>query len=93
MQDFKTTVLRDARRIVGSPEDYIDDPAQFAAAWAAMKAGRGQGFDPARLQPRHLVDRPEPAPEPTEQILARAGQKARAVIEAKCLPVRRRHVA
>ncbi|MDE4191259.1 MULTISPECIES: hypothetical protein [Rhodobacterales] len=93
MQDFKNTVLRDARRIVGSPADYIDDPDQFAAAWAAMKAGRGQGFDPARLHPQHLVDRPGPAPEPTEQILARAGQKARAVIEAKSLPIRRRHVA
>ncbi|MEX5599225.1 hypothetical protein [Pseudophaeobacter sp. C1-32P7] len=93
MQDFKKTVLRDARHVVGSPADYIDDPTQFTAAWAAMKAGRGQGFDPARLHSQHLVDRPGPAPEPTEQILARAGQKVRAVIEAKSLPIRRRHVA
>ncbi|WP_245513811.1 hypothetical protein [Antarcticimicrobium luteum] len=76
---------------MGSPEDFVDDPAQFAAAWAAMKAGRGQGFNPARLSPQHLVDRPEP--EPIEQTLLRTGQKIRDVIQEKNIPVRRRHVA
>ncbi|WP_083101456.1 hypothetical protein [Pseudophaeobacter leonis] len=83
MQNFKSTTLRNARKITGSPEYYIDDPAQFAAAWAALKAGRGQGFDPARLQPQHLVDRPAPTPEPIDQTLDRVGQRVRDLIETK----------
>lgn len=58
-----------------------------------MKAARGQGFDPARLRAAHLIDRPEPAPEPTEQTLARVGAKVRALIAEKSIPVPRRNAA
>lgn len=93
MQEPKNTVLADARHIARNPETYVDDPTAFTAAWAAMKAGRGQGFDPAHLRPMHIVVRPEPAPEPIEQTLDRIGQKARDVIEAKGYKVLRRHAA
>ena len=93
MQDFTNSVLRDARQIAGSPEHYLDDTTLFTAAWAAMKAARGQGFDPARLRAAHLIDRPEPAPEPTEQTLSRVGAKVRAIIAAKNYQVRGRDAA
>lgn len=93
MQDLPKNVLADARHIARNPEDHVDDPAIFTAAWAAMKAGRGQGFDPARLRLMYLIDRPEPAPEPGEQTLERTRAKIRAVIEAKGYPVQRRHAA
>jgi hypothetical protein len=93
MQDFNNTMLRDARLIVGSPENYVDDPTQFATAWAAMKAGRGQGFDPARLHPQHLIDRPAPAPEPIDQTLVRVGEKVREVIASKGYQVQPKHAA
>ena len=89
MQDDRKAVLSDARHVALTPEDYLDDPAQFVAAWAAMKAGRGQGFDPARLRPMHIIVPPGPAPEPTEHTLERTGQKIRAVIEARGYAVRR----
>ncbi len=38
-----------------------------------MKAACGQRFDPARLRAAYLIDRPEPAPEPMDQTLARVG--------------------
>lgn len=85
MQDINNT----ARQIVGSPERYLDNTALFTQAWAAMKAARGQGFDPARLRAAHLIDRPEPAPEPTDQTLARVGAKVRALIAEKNIPVPR----
>ena len=68
MQDRLETVLRDAQQIAGSP------------AWATLKAARGQGFDPARLRAAHLVERPAPTPEPTEQVLERVGHKVRRVM-------------
>ncbi|KIC30069.1 hypothetical protein [Leisingera sp. ANG-M6] len=89
MQDMNNT----ARQIVGSPEHYLDDTSLFTQAWAAMKAARGQGFDPARLRAAHLIDRPEPAPEPTDQTLARVGAKVRALIAEKNIPVQRRNAA
>ncbi|WP_027234702.1 hypothetical protein [Leisingera caerulea] len=89
MQDMTNT----ARQIVGSPEHYLDDTGLFTQAWAAMKAARGQGFDPARLRAAHLIDRPEPAPEPTDQTLARVGAKVRALIAEKNIPVPRRNAA
>ncbi|MDK3017604.1 hypothetical protein [Pseudodonghicola flavimaris] len=90
MQDEPKNVLADARHIVRNPEDHIDQPELFTAAWAALKAGRGQGFDPARLRPMHIVVRPEPAPEPTDQTLERTRAKIRAMIEAKGYRPRRR---
>lgn len=89
MQDMNDT----ARQIVGSPENYLDDTSLFTQAWAAMKAARGQGFDPARLRAAHLIDRPEPAPEPTDQILARVGAKVRQLIAEKNIPAQRRNAA
>lgn len=93
MQDLSKNVLADARHITSNPEDHIDTPANFTAAWAALKASRGQGFDPARLHPMHIVVRPEPAPEPTDQTLTRTREKIRAVIEAKDYTARSRHAA
>jgi hypothetical protein len=93
MQNRSNTVLRDAQKIAETPEDHIDDPTLFTTAWAAMKAARGQGFDPSRLQPQHLVDRPAPSPEPIDLTLERVGQKARALIDAKGYGASRRHVA
>ncbi|MBY6138549.1 hypothetical protein KUV26_03795 [Leisingera daeponensis] len=89
MQDMNNT----ARQIVGSPEHYLDDTSLFTQAWAAMKAARGQGFDPARLRAAHLIDHPEPAPEPTDQTLARVGAKVRALIAEKNIPLHRRNAA
>lgn len=77
MQDKLETVLCQAQQIARSPEDHLDTPHLFTTAWATMKAARGQAFDPARLQAAHLVERPAPTPEPTEQVLARTGQKVR----------------
>lgn len=89
MQDMTSTALR----IAGSPEDYLDDTSLFTQAWATMKAARGQRFDPARLRAAHLIDRPEPAPEPTDQTLARVGAKVRALIAEKNIPVPHRDAA
>lgn len=80
MQDRLKTVLKDARHIAGSPEDHLETPHLFTTAWATLKAARGQGFDPARLRAAHLIERPAPTPEPTEQVLARVGQKVRRVM-------------
>ncbi|WP_277620920.1 hypothetical protein [Pseudophaeobacter leonis] len=44
MQDFKNTMLRDARLIVGSPENYVDDPTQFATAWARHEGRSRSGL-------------------------------------------------
>ena len=76
-------IAKAAQRIAGSPEDYLEDPAAFTAAWALLKAARGQRFDPARLRPQHLVDHPAPAPEPTAQTLDRISQKTRKIMSAK----------
>ena len=46
MQDITKT----ARQIAGSPEAHLDEIHLFTSAWAAMKAARGQGFNPARLR-------------------------------------------
>ncbi|UWQ59945.1 hypothetical protein K3722_07390 [Leisingera caerulea] len=89
MQDITHT----ARQIAGSPEHYLHDTALFTQAWAAMKAARGQGFDPARLRAAHLIDRPEPAPEPSDQTLARIGAKVRQLIAEKNIPVQHRNAA
>jgi phage major head subunit gpT-like protein len=93
MQDKSNTVLRDAQHIAGSPEDHIDDPALFTTAWAAMKAARGQGFDPLRLRPQHLIDRPTPSPEPIDQTLNRVGETVRSYAAKQGYRVRCRHAA
>lgn len=89
MNDITTT----ARQIAGSPEAHLDEIHLFTSAWAAMKAARGQGFNPARLRAAHLIDRPAPAPEPVDQTLTRVAQKARQIIEAKGYQPQRRHAA
>lgn len=89
MQDITNT----ARQVVCSPENHLNDTSVFTHAWAAMKAARGQGFDPARLRAAHLIAPPGPSPEPTEQTLERIGAKARDIIAAKNYPVRRRDAA
>lgn len=89
MQDL----THNARKIVGSPEDFLDDTSLFTTAWGAMMAARGLRFDPSRLRAAHLIDRPEPAPEPTDQTLARNGAKVRALIAEKNIPVMRRTAA
>ncbi|MBY6056790.1 hypothetical protein [Leisingera daeponensis] len=85
MQDLSKEVIAAARLIASRPEDHIDNPAQFTTAWAALKAARGQGFDPARLRAAHLIDRPGPTPEPTslDARLLRIARKAREIAEAK----------
>lgn len=81
MQDF----VQDARTIAGSPEDFSDDIQLFTSAWAVLKAARGQGFNPSRLQPQHLIDRPAPAPEPTEAVLDRVGSRVRQIMQDRGL--------
>lgn len=93
MQVKSNAVIRGALGVVASPEDHIDDPSLFTAAWGAMLAARGKGFDPSRLQSRHLIDRPAPAPEPIDQTLDRVGQKVRDIAEAKGYPRRNCHAA
>lgn len=66
-----------AHQIISAPEDYLHDTTLFAAAWATMKAARGQGFDPQRLRPQHLIGSPAPAPEPLDQTLTRVGETVR----------------
>ena len=79
MQDITNT----ARQIVGQPQDHLDDTALFTAAWATLKAARGQRFDPARLRAAHLYERPTPPPEPLEQTLDRIARKTLSIAEAK----------
>ncbi|TNJ48094.1 hypothetical protein [Phaeobacter sp. B1627] len=93
MQDQPTNMLRHAQQIAGSPEDHLDTPHLFTTAWATMKAARGQAFDPARLQAAHLVERPAPTPEPTEQVLARTGQKVRRYMAEQNITPRGTHAA
>ncbi|OIQ42794.1 MAG: hypothetical protein BM560_01015 [Roseobacter sp. MedPE-SWde] len=70
-------ITQTARQIISAPHDYLHDTTLFAAAWATMKAARGQGFDPQRLRPQHLIGRPAPAPEPLDQTLSRVGETVR----------------
>ena len=93
MQIKSNAVVRGALGVVASPEDHIDDPSLFTAAWGAMLAARGKGFDPTRLQSRHLIDRPAPAPEPVDPVLDRRAQLIRGAIEAGNHTPHRRHVA
>jgi hypothetical protein len=93
MNDKSNTVLRDAQHIAGTPEDHIDDPALFTTAWAALKAARGQGFDPKRLRPQHLIDRPAPTPEPIDQTLIRVGETVRSYAGKQGYRVQRQHAA
>ncbi len=86
-------ITKTARQIAGSPEAHLEEIHLFTSAWAAMKAARGQGFNPARLRAAHLIERPAPTPEPTDQILDRVAQKARQIIDAKGYQPHRRHAA
>ena len=76
-------ITKTARQIISPPEDYLHDTTLFAAAWATMKAARGQGFDPQRLRPQHLIGRPSPAPEPLDQTLTRVGETVRSYAAPK----------
>lgn len=88
-----TSITNTARKIVASPENHLHDPSLFSAAWASMKAARGQGFDPARLRAAHLIDHPGPTPEPTGQTLDRVAAKVREIAEQKGYQTPQRHVA
>ncbi|MDE4192451.1 hypothetical protein [Phaeobacter gallaeciensis] len=86
-------ITKTARQIAGSPETHLDEIDLFTSAWAAMKAARGQGFNPARLRAAHLIERPTPTPEPVDQPLDRVAQKTRQIIEAKGYQPQRRNAA
>lgn len=86
-------ITRTARKIVSSPEDHLHDTNLFAAAWATMKAARGQGFDPQRLRPQYLIGRPTPAPEPIGQTLNRVGETVRGYAAKQGYKLPRRHAA
>ncbi|MFC4215118.1 hypothetical protein ACFP4H_04305 [Pseudophaeobacter arcticus] len=88
-----SNITQTARQIVSAPHDYLHDTTLFAAAWATMKAARGQGFDPQRLRPQHLIERPEPSPEPIDQTLIRVGETVRCYAEKQGYRVQRRHAA
>lgn len=45
---------------VSNPAAHGAHPALLAAAWADLKAARGQTVDLDRLQPAYLIDRAEP---------------------------------
>jgi hypothetical protein len=83
MQDLPKEVIQTARGIASHPENYLGDTSVFTTAWAALKAERGQGFDPSRLRPQHIVDCPPPNPEPVDQTLDRVGRRVRDLITAK----------
>lgn len=83
MQYFSKQVVQSARDIASEPELYLDDTSIFCAAWAALKAAKGQSFDPARLRAAHLIEGPEPEPTNLERRVARAAGKARAIAAAK----------
>ena len=86
-------ITQNARQIVSSPEDHLHDTSLFTAAWATMKAARGQGFDPLRLRPQHLIGQPTPAPEPLDQTLNRVGETARQYIAKQGYRVQHRNAA
>lgn len=83
MQDLPKEVIQTARGIASHPENFLSDTSVFTSAWAALKAERGQSFDPSRLRPQHIVDCPPPTPEPIDQTLDRVGQRVRNLIQAK----------
>lgn len=83
MRDLPKQVIRSARDIASMPEQFLEDTSVFAAAWAALKADRGQAFDPARLRAAYLIERPDPEPTNLGQRVARAAGKARAIAAAK----------
>lgn len=89
MQDITQT----ARHIVGSPEDHIHETHLFTSAWAVMKAARGEGFNPARLRPQHLIEGPAPTPEPTDMVLERVGNRVREIMHERGIQPHRRHAA
>ena len=86
-------ITKTARQIVSSPEDHLHDTNLFTAAWATMKAARGQGFDQQRLHPQHLIGRPTPAPEPIGQTLNRVGETVRSYAAKQGYKLPRRHAA
>lgn len=83
MQDLPKEVIQTARGIASQPEKFLGDTSVFTTAWAALKAERGQSFDPSRLRPQHIVDCPPPTPEPIDQTLDRVGQRVRELIDTK----------
>ncbi len=89
MQDITKT----ARQIAGTPEDHLDEIHVFTSAWATMKAARGQGFNPARLRPQHLIERPSPTPEPTDMVLDRVGLRVREIMHDRGILPHGRHAA
>ena len=89
MQDITQT----ARKIAGSPEDHLTEIHLFTSAWAAMKAARGQGFNPSRLRPQHLIEGPAPSPEPTDMVLERVGNRVREIMHERGIQPHRRHAA
>lgn len=86
-------ITKTARQIVSAPEDYLHDTTLYAAAWATMKAARGQGFDPKRLRPQYLIGSPAPAPEPLDQTLSRVGETVRSYAAKQGYRLPRRHAA
>jgi hypothetical protein len=86
-------ITKTARQIVSSPEDHLHDTSLFAAAWATMKAARGQGFDPQRLHPQHLIGHPTPTPEPIDQTLTRVGDTVRSYAAKQGYRLPPRHAA
>jgi hypothetical protein len=86
-------ITKTARQIISAPEDYLHDTSLFKAAWATMKASRGQGFDPQRLQPQHLIGRPTPTTQPLDQTLTRVGETVRTYAAKQGYSAQRRHAA
>ena len=86
-------ITKTARQIVSAPQDHLHDTSLFSAAWATMKAARGQGFDPQRLRPQHLIGRPTPAPEPLDQTLTRVGEPVRSYAAEQGYRLPRHHAA
>lgn len=86
-------ITKTARQIVSAPEDHLNNTNLFSAAWATMKAARGQGFDPQRLRSQHLIGRPTPAPEPIGQTLNRVGETVRSYAAKQGYKLPRRHAA
>ncbi|VCU61595.1 hypothetical protein EPIB2_672 [Tritonibacter mobilis] len=58
-----------------------------------MKAARGEGFNPARLRPQHLIEGPAPSPEPTDMVLERVGNRVREIMHERGIQPHRRHAA
>lgn len=85
--------LRQARHIVGHPEDYAHrNPVVYGNAWARLKAARGHTLNRDRLAPAFLTGDEPHAPE-TAHAASGHNRSATGPMSQACLHRLRIHVA